>query len=319
MPAKRLQIILNQRSGTLIQMDAEAVAKRITEAFEQNAWTVNARIVDGDTLKQTLQEAADDGADTILVGGGDGTIATAVEMLRGTGKTLAILPLGTMNLLAKDLGLPEDWEEALDLLIEGEAREIDVAEVNGVPFTCMSVLGVYPRISETRESLRGRFFLVKWTRVAIAGIRMLATYPLLRVSLTTVEGEKHNLCSRLIIVSNNCYDEAVLGQLPKRRALDEGQLGIYVFDSPGRWQMLWVTAALLLGWWDKVPELKSFRSKEVEIRPRFRRRVRSMTDGEVFRMKTPLHYKIEARGLKVLTAPQLEEDASCQECITEKA
>ncbi|MDP0501701.1 MAG: diacylglycerol kinase family protein [Verrucomicrobiota bacterium JB022] len=319
MPEKRLQIILNRRSGTLIQMDADAVSTHIQQAFEEKGWVVEAKLVEGPDLVPALDQAVEGPADTILVGGGDGTIATAVEKLRGTDKTLAILPLGTMNLLAKDLDLPDDWKEAVETLLQGEVREIDIAMVNGQPFTCMSVLGVYPRISESRESLRGQGFFLKWLRVFGAGIRILATYPLLRVKITTAEGETHELRTRLLMISNNQYEPGVIGQLPRRRALDEGKLGIYVYDNPGRWQMLYVTAALLLGWWDKVPDLRAYASSEVTIQPRRKRKIRTMTDGEILKLRAPLKYSIEARGLRMLTSPQMDAETSCPELKAEEA
>ena len=93
--------------------------------------------------------------DLVVVGGGDGTFSHALKALADTGKTLGLLPLGTMNLLGRDLGFPPgDLELAARALAEGEVHMIDLATVNGEPFHTLCGLGYFSRVAREREQTR---------------------------------------------------------------------------------------------------------------------------------------------------------------------
>src|SRR5436190_7651154 len=93
---------------------------------------INARIeaVEGSEIEETARAAVEKGASLIIVGGGDGSVSSAAQALVGRQATLAILPLGTLNQLARDLGVPPDLDQAAAMIAAGEVRAIDVAEVN---------------------------------------------------------------------------------------------------------------------------------------------------------------------------------------------
>ena len=102
-------------------------------------------------LKPALERAVQRPGDGVVVGGGDGTLATAAEIMMQADRTLGVLPLGTMNLLAKDLGLPLELEAAIAALAHGRVRRMDVAEVNSRLFLSHAVIGLYPRMVRERE------------------------------------------------------------------------------------------------------------------------------------------------------------------------
>jgi diacylglycerol kinase family enzyme len=86
-----------------------------------------------------------EGADCVVVAGGDGSVACAAAALAGSPVSLGLIPCGTMNLLAKDLRIdPADRAQALDVLAHGRTRAIDLGAVNGHVFTCASMLGTRP-------------------------------------------------------------------------------------------------------------------------------------------------------------------------------
>jgi len=85
----------------------------------------------GKDIVQLAREAAESEANLIVAGGGDGTISTVAIEASAAGKTLGILPLGTLNNFSKDLGIPQNLNAALRMIAEGEVRQIDLAEVNG--------------------------------------------------------------------------------------------------------------------------------------------------------------------------------------------
>ncbi len=86
-------------------------------------------------------EAVAAGADVVFAWGGDGTVQRCVDALAGTGVALAILPAGTANLLATNLGIPKELEAAVDIGLYGARRTLDVGRVNGERFAVMAGAG----------------------------------------------------------------------------------------------------------------------------------------------------------------------------------
>jgi diacylglycerol kinase (ATP) len=93
-----------------------------------------------------VEKALAHGAELILVWGGDGMVQRCVDVVAGTQATLAIIPAGTANLLATNLGIPKDIEEAVDVGLAGHARRIDVGRLNGERFAVMAGAGLDARM-----------------------------------------------------------------------------------------------------------------------------------------------------------------------------
>ena len=96
--------------------------------------------------------------DLVVVWGGDGMVQRCIDVLAGTDATLAIIPAGTANLLATNLGIPKDLEGALEIALAGHARRIDVGRVNGERFAVMAGAGLDARmIGDADGRLKDRF------------------------------------------------------------------------------------------------------------------------------------------------------------------
>jgi diacylglycerol kinase (ATP) len=105
-----------------------------------------------------VRKALADKADLIFVWGGDGMVQRCVDVIAGTKATLAIIPAGTANLLATNLGIPKDIEQAVDIGLSGHARRIDVGRLNGERFAVMAGAGFDARmIGDADGSLKDRF------------------------------------------------------------------------------------------------------------------------------------------------------------------
>ncbi|WP_406313037.1 diacylglycerol kinase family lipid kinase [Streptosporangium sp. NBC_01639] len=88
-----------------------------------------------------VRKAIKEGADLVLIWGGDGMVQRCVDVLAGSGVTVGILPAGTANLFAQNLGIPEDLPEAVKIAFHGESRKLDLGKVNGEHFAVMAGLG----------------------------------------------------------------------------------------------------------------------------------------------------------------------------------
>ncbi len=128
-------------------------------------------------LVALAKAAAESDSDVVVAGGGDGTISAVAGALVGTGKTLGVLPLGTLNHFAKDLGLPLELPEAIETIAHGAVREVDTGEVNGRIFLNNSSLGLYPQVVARREEQEEKLGRGKWPAFFAAAVQTLRRYP----------------------------------------------------------------------------------------------------------------------------------------------
>lgn len=250
---------------------------------------------------ERLRSAALSPAPVLVAAGGDGTVTALAEVAIESGKSLAVLPLGTANLLARDLALPltlDAWFAAYPTM---ETREIDVGEVNGRVFLHKVVIGAVPGLAAAREKIRGRS-----DAAAIIGylrhfIRRLSRVRRIAVEVTTEQGEARIKRVHALAVSNNDYDEGV-GRFFARSHLDGGALSLYVLNSLTAADALRLTVEMLMGRWraDEAIDIEQVRAVTVRTR---RRNVRAMLDGEILMLRGPLSFQIRPHALKVLAPP----------------
>jgi diacylglycerol kinase family enzyme len=293
----RLKVILNASAGTLMDMQIDEAAERVRSRFAAGGSDAEVRIVKGSDLPATLAEVCRGDCDAVVVGGGDGTIAAAAHHLVGRDIALGVLPLGTMNLLAKDLAMPADLDAAVDALAAGEIRAIDACEVNGHIFLNNAVMGLYPRMVEERERQRGVHHMRKWPAMAVAAAEVLWSYRRLRVELET-DGVKRTIDTPVLAVANNVYDDG-LGVFMHRSRLDRGEMAVYVAKHQSPVGLVLLMARLFIGGWQRDAHLETFVVKELTVRAQ-RRRIRVANDGEVLRLRPPLHFRVRPGALKVL-------------------
>ncbi|WP_119678599.1 diacylglycerol/lipid kinase family protein [Indioceanicola profundi] len=302
----KLSVVLNSSAGSLLDRPPEEAVREVEEAFEAAGHRVVCTAVPAHDIQKALEQARDGDADVVVVGGGDGTIASAAHILTGSGKALGVLPLGTMNLLARDLGIPFDIKEAARALAAGRIEPIDMAEMNGRPFLNNSALGLYPRMVRERERERKRHGLSKWPAMTLAFIHTLLDYQRFEVTLVLDDGPRR-LVTPFLAIANNQYDEG-LGPILRRASLTDGILAIYASRHRARWRVLKLIAQIMMGNWRGDPDLEVYRTTEATVF-RNRRKVRVANDGELLEVETPLHYRILPGALKVLRPGSVQQDA----------
>ena len=294
-------VIMNQKAGALLgQTDAGG---RLQALLAGAGLTPKLIPTEAGTLDERIALAIATGAKLIVVAGGDGSIACAAQALVGTGVTLGILPSGTMNLLARDLGIPvDDPDAAMRLIAAGSTREIDVAEVNGRVFLCASMLGLPAHLGRHREAQRGAGTLVgRWFQFARAALRTSWTHAartmLLRVGGTAMPSRAVSVT----ITANALGDDT--GRTFGRPNLDRGEIAGYVIDRLGFLALARLALAALRGHVRQAADVRELRATEVEVVTR-QAAVRVMNDGENLLLTPPLRYRIRPRALRVI-APAL--------------
>jgi YegS/Rv2252/BmrU family lipid kinase len=251
----------------------------------------------GEEMIAAARQAIDSGVDIVVAGGGDGTINAVASVLAGSGAALGVLPLGTLNHFAKDLGIPQVLDAAIRNVATGRRVQVDVGAVNDRIFLNNSSLGLYPDIVRHREKQQHRLGRGKWPAAAWATIAALRRYPFLNVKLA-VDGAEHARVTPFVFIGNNEYVMEGLS-IGARQRLDGGKLSLYVAQRPGRLGLLRFAFRALVGKLAQERDFDVMLSERLDIATRHRH-LRVATDGEVTLMKTPLHYRIKPAALTVI-------------------
>ena len=243
------------------------------------------------------RQAAESNERIVVAAGGDGTISAVASALAGTDKILGVLPVGTLNHFAKDLGIPLDLETAVRTIREGAVADVDVGEVNGRIFINNSGLGIYPQIVSRREAQQQRFARGKWLAFFWATLQALRRFPFLDLRVA-FEGQEIVRRTAFLFVGNNEYKTAGF-ELGSRGCVNAGRLGLYLSRGTGRFGLFRLAFHALLGRIDQAKDFDAFCVTEARIETR-KRRLLVALDGEVERMETPLHYRVRPAALHVL-------------------
>lgn len=296
---RRFAVVLNHSAGAL--MGREDVEAAMQDAFTQHDMLAEFVPMDAGDLPTRVALARDAGADAVVVVGGDGSISCAAQALVGSDTPLGILPSGTMNLMARDLGIPiGDLDAAVRVLAAFEPRRVDVGEVNGRVFLCGCMVGLPTLLGQVRESGRGGPLWRSWSRWAGAALRLLRRYRPLRLGLR-VAGRSWRVRSPAVLVTVNPLTDGTGRQMGRAR-LDGGKLAAYVFSRLHLMDALRIGVQALLGRWTGDEAVEEVEMAEMEVsftRPS----IRVMNDGEPLLLETPLKFIVRPGALLVLAPP----------------
>jgi len=291
-------VLLNARAGTLLDAGPEHVRDELIAALDGRCSHRDIRLLKPRDLIAEIQLAAKSEYSTIVVGGGDGSVNCAAHALAHSGKTLGVLPFGTINLLARDLNMPANIHEAIAALADARPRLIDLARVNGRTFHSLSGLGFFSQMARAREEVRGTKF-GRLIGVGIAAFRALQrTYPF-TLDIRT-DHHREQVEALAVLVTNNRFNPDW-----HRPVLDEGTLELHIVEHAGALSKLKASANLLTGGWrndDDTDGIRSIVARHVAI-GRTRPRAWAATDGELKRERIPLRYEAMPKALTVLSAP----------------
>ena len=303
---ERIPAIVNVASGTADE------ARKVLE--EGDAFDVHA--VEPDAIAATIREVVGAGARRVLVSGGDGTIATAAAELLDTPAELAILPGGTLNHFARDLGVSTEAAEALRIAVEGQCRGVDIGVVNGHVFLNTSSVGAYVRFVRIRERLEQR--LPYRIASALAALRILFQLRTFAVEVE-VEGKPRIYRTPLVFIGVG-ERELQLPTLGSR--VRGGQRGLHVMVVRGRTsaRVLAIALAAVAKGVDAVartPQLDTFLVERCRIK--LRRPTAVAIDGELVAMRTTLEYELRRDALHVVCPPPEPEQPAAPETAPSSA
>lgn len=295
MPSSAAIPVLINREGGSAAAAGTALRETLADAFRAAGLTADIQLLEAGALDDAVRASADRAL--VIVGGGDGTIGVAAGALLGTDTALGILPLGTRNHLARQLGIPADIPGAVQTIANGKERAIDVATVNGFVFVNNASVGFYPSMVRSRDEKR-RHGLPTWLANIFAGQAILRRLKHHRLRVE-IDGAPQTLRTPLLFVGNNVYSLEG-GHVGQRRALDGGVLSLFAVATGTRLATLWFGLRTMVGGADLDRDFAVAKSGRRITVAAHASRIHVALDGEVRRLETPLRFEIKPRMLHVI-------------------
>lgn len=293
-----------------VKVDVEQLRRTVTATLAEAGWPEPLwyeTTVEDPGLGQTRQ-AVEAGVEVVFVCGGDGTILSCVNGLVGTEVAMAVLPGGTGNLLAANLGLSTDLAAGLEVAIERGRRLLDVGVVNDQVFTVMAGMGFDAQmLAATSETSKAR---IGWPAYLMGAVRHLRDRPM-RVSIRIDDRPPLRRRARTVLVANVGRLQGGVRLLADAEP-DDGYLDVAILTprTIGHWAVLiWAVLARH----DRVPRMEVFRCRRVQITSA-KRHPRQL-DGDLIAPDRALRVHVRPKALwlcvpRPAQAPDLTVDAT---------
>lgn len=289
-----LPILVNGSSGS---GQGGKIALQIEQAFRAAGGRPRVELANGQSLQDLARQQLSERPTRLIAAGGDGTMNAVASVLAGSDTALGVLPLGTLNHFARELGVPLDLADAARTALAGRVREIDVGEVNGHVFLNNSSIGLYPAIVHRREKQRRRLGRSKWHAMLWAAHNVLRVHPFLDLQLE-LAGVAHRRRTPFVFIGNNVYKMQGF-DIGARERLDEGVLSLYLAHRRGRLGLLLLALRAILGRLYEGHDFEAATVRELRIDSRHKRLLVAL-DGEVRAMELPLDFRTRPRALRVV-------------------
>lgn len=296
--AAPLPVLINRSGGAAAAL-GERLEETVRAAFDDCGREIHLELLGGGEMADGIRRHLS--ASIIAVGGGDGTLGGAAQILSGTRTALAILPLGTRNHLARQLGVPLDLAEAARIAATGERRRMDLGRAGKRIFVNNASVGLYPELVTQRDKRRGP----KWLGTIPAAWHVLRTMRPHHYRLE-VDGRAHEVRTPLLFVGNNRYS-LDFGSLGERESLGDGELSLCAIHADGPAQLAWFALKVLAGVSSPDADFENLgeaRSITIESAGGADGEIGVALDGEVVRMTLPLQLDILPSALGVV-APRV--------------
>ena len=293
----RIVAVLNAQAGGLADIPPKRLAGRLAAVWMSQGHQAEVTAAAGKEFGRQVKAACCDPlVDAVVIGGGDGSLSRSLKHLVGSGKLAAVLPLGTMNYMAAEFGVPGDPETAAAALGSGRRIEIDVGRINGRMFLIRACLGAFAEFSRARDKSRhkgGDMLDGLLTGLARVGKR----FPLVEGELVG-PGGRVGIATPFLMVSNNLCQDSDPFQM-RRECLDGGVLGLYAGRGGGPVDLALLGLQAAMGRWSSNEGLVWGGLPWMEFHGSGKKQTLSI-DGESETMKGPFRFDILPRALQML-------------------
>ncbi len=288
-PWRAATLVVNTRSRRGARLFRQATDRLRAEGIA----VVNAIAeTDPSRMRDHVEQAVGNGADLIIVGGGDGSIPGTIGALIGTDCTFAPLPLGTANSFARTLGIGTELEEAVAAIAGGCTRQVDLGEIDGQMFANSASIGLSPIIGETvpakLKRYLGRVGYLLW------GIGTMLRFRPFRIVLEC-DDEKRACWATEVRILNGCFAGGI--QLSDDASLENGRIVIQVVTGKSKLRLAADWYLRIIGLADAARGVEELEGRRVRIEAAPPQRV--SLDGEVL-ARTPIEVRVRPAAVKVV-------------------
>lgn len=290
-------VIVNARAGTVLEAGRDAFAARIVAAFAASGCAAEVRLVHPRELDDALSLAIENHDSIPVIAGGDGTLNGVLPVLLQASRPVGVLPLGTVNVLGRDLGLTGSIEEQIAALCQGEPVALDIGSVNDRLFHSLSGMGFFSLMAREREHARRRFPFSRALAFAVAATRSILFTQAVTVDIR-IGGERSVVEADAVLVTVNGFEGAEW----RRPRLDGGVFEVHILKAGGIYSRCKAALSIVSGSWRTSDHLSSFTGDEVTLNRRDQRRGHVTFDGEVERKAGPLRYSLSPGAIRLIAA-----------------
>lgn len=250
-------------------------------------------------LEGTVLQAVRDGAPMVIVGGGDGSLSCTVDDVVGRDCVFALLPFGTANSFARTLGIPLDLDGAIQTIVDGRRRRIDLGVIDGDYFANCAAIGLSPMIGDSvpprLKKYLGRIGYLLWAIWCLIRFRPF--------ELIVEDGETvHRTPAVEVRVANGRFHGGV--EIVEDTDVDDGEIVVQVVTGRARWTLVWNWLATMLRLPARHATTTDFRGRRLRIvtRPPLDISI----DGEVL-ARTPAVAEIARCAIEVVVPAEVDQ------------
>ncbi len=242
-------------------------------------------------LRKCLRRVVDGGATLAIIGGGDGSMTTACDVLAHENCALGLVPLGTGNSFALTLGIPSDVPGALDVIAAGRVVKVDLGTVNGTHFANFATIGLSAEIADRApHDLKGKIGRAAY---AVGGVRSFFTHAPFRAKVRWDVGRTEVRTQQIVIANGRYFGSQPV--TPDASIVDR-KLAFFTTTGVSHLEVARMYIAFALGLQTKLPDAIAFSSREIVVKASPKQLV--SIDGNTLG-KTPAHFGVAPRALRV--------------------
>ncbi|RJE81243.1 diacylglycerol kinase family protein [Paracoccus sp. JM45] len=293
--AAKVCVVMNRSSG---KKQHQALVERLEQQLAPACGSYELRQSrKGSDLPALARQVASEGFDLVIAAGGDGTQSAVAGALAGTDTVMGVLPGGTFNYFARDLGVGADLDSALETLLDGRVQPTHVGDINDLVFLNNVSFGAYPHILKTREGIYkrwGRSRIAAYWSVMVAMRRLRSPMQL----VARVDGQDMQFTSALVFVAHSAYQLDSFG-LEGADAIRQGQFAVLIAKARQPMPLMRSALRLAVGHSAKNSDFDLIITDHLKMTTPKRRQLVAH-DGEKTVLHSPFDLKVRHDALKVL-------------------
>jgi len=268
---------------------------------ERGIETVAMHLLEGnEKVTKTVKRAIKGGATHVIVGGGDGTMAQAVNALAHKETILGVVPLGTGNSFALTLGIGENIEAALDIIAAGRIVNVDLGVVNKHYFANFATIGLPAEIAASTD--RTLKTIVGPLAYALGGIKPFLQHRAFRAKIKADDNDLKLTTQQMVIASGRFFGKQPL--MPDATITD-GRLAFFTTSGVSHLEIARTYVAMGMGLSGLLPDAHRFSAEKITIKTKPKQPL--SIDGNALGT-TPARFSVAPRALRVIVAPSFHDE-----------